>query len=133
MKIAVLKSEGVLKPAYRQDIDEFEKLKPGMYMVKITKSRNLQHHNKYWSLCAMLADNFDGFISKERASTWLKYKAGEVEYVIRTKGEVVIEPKSISFESMSQEKFEEFWEKIIPFVMEKLGVTREEIDDNLVF
>lgn len=133
MKIAMIKIEGVLKPAYNHDVEEFAKLPEDFYIVHIKRSRNLEHHNKYWALIKLLADNWDGFISKDQVSTWLKYKVGEVDYVIRTGSEVIVQPKSISFESMSQDRFEEFWEKIIPIVAEKLGITREEIDENMVF
>ena len=116
------------------DLEEFEKIKLNRVCISETKnSRNAKLFKKYWSLMKLVADNIDSFQDHESVSDYLKMKIGHVDFKTVVDGVVKIKVKSIAWDRMNQDEFEKFWEKIIPVVTELLGVSEQEINDNLIF
>ena len=112
MDAFVIKMNGALHPASESDREILKKFKTGEpARVKLTRVRNYQFHRKYFALLNFAFDywdpenecaekNFDRF----RKDTIIL--AGYFDRVIRLDGSTRVEPKSISFASMSEDAFE---------------------------
>jgi hypothetical protein len=123
-----------LFPYGRLDFDEFEKIKSNRVCISETKnSRNPKLFKKYWSLCRLIADGLPTFQDQESVSDYMKMKTGLVDFKTIVDGVVKIKVKSIAWENMSPDRFEEYWEKFIPIACELLGCTEQEINDNIIF
>ncbi len=134
MKIALIKKDNAYFPYYDSDREAFRKHKNNVvYLAEIKQPRNLKHHKKYWALCTLVYENSEGFTGTENVSDWLKLKVGDVDYIEVTEERTCVKPRSINFESMDQEEFSKFWDRVLPFVCERLGCTNQEINENLIF
>jgi len=134
MSIFLIKRNGVIYPCYQSDIDEVSKLRSNVvYEFTCKRPRNPEHHKKYWGLCRLVLRNSEKFKTEEQVSDWLKVKSKNVDVICVSKDMTHVKPKSISFQSMDQSEFEQFWESIIDYVCDELQCSRDDIDKNLVF
>lgn len=85
----------------------------------IRAPRSHSQHNLYWSLCQLVAENHPEIRNKEQSSQVIKLMTGHVD-VIRLRGQLVQIPRSISFQSMSQDDFQVFWTHVIQVVADEL-------------
>ena len=128
-----------LTPAHQQDEDEMKKLPTTVPLrVKISQIRNVGHHRKYFALLnhafecweppALSHDDMQRAcrleimpdeIEKnfERFRKDIAVLAGFFETVIRVNGDMVFEPKSISFAKMDQDEFEKLYDKTIDVIV----------------
>lgn len=96
-------------------------------------ARNGKQHRLLWALATMIADNTERFVDAEHVVRELKLNTGHVvrqQYNIPGLGIVYREdPASISYESMPQEEFEVWFEKVIAYVRSDLweGIPSETI------
>lgn len=105
-----------LKPLYDDDFEEKKKLRIGQtYKAKVTVPRNLQFHRKYWSMitCAwdlLTEKQREFFGNKESFRKTLQVAAGHCERVFHLRLREWVEvPKSIAFDKMSGDEFEELY------------------------
>ena len=105
-----------LKPLYDDDFEEKKKLRIGQtYKAKVTVPRNLQFHRKYWSMitCAwdlLTEKQREFFGSKESFRKTLQVAAGHCDRVFHLRLREWVEvPKSIAFDKMSGDEFEELY------------------------
>lgn len=85
------------------------------------KPRNPQHHKKFMALVTYVKDNSDTFDTKKKALTAVKIAAGHVEWEMSpVTGELVPIPKSISFDSMDQNEFDNFYSDAIDGVVKHI-------------
>lgn len=106
-----------LRPVNSQADDVMRRLKHGdLVSVDVRKPRNVGMHRLYWALCQLVASNMDGDFSSEVVSDVIKVRTGHVTVVRTKKGEVFI-PKSISFASLDQIQFAEFFDRAIKVVV----------------
>lgn len=137
MKINMIKRElkngSEFVPYSQNDVFQYVKLKLNtVYRCDIKQPRNLKHHSKYFALCRMVAENFDGNNTEEQVSYYLKKATGHIE-VYTIGGETVERVKSINFDTMPQDEFEEYYNSCIPIVCNLLGVTEQDIKSNEIF
>lgn len=117
MNFSMTKKYGVFTPTQDQDYDEFSKLKDGDYIVKIKKVRSPVRHREFFGILNLvfenLPENVDCRDRKEllyflKAEMMLEaYKRGLDECPagrMNKKGKVIL--KSISFEDMTQDEFD---------------------------
>lgn len=117
MKLVFRKDVNSLRPADRMAQDALAKIKAGdMVTVEVRKPRCLSHHRLYWALMQLVADNMDGDFSPEVVSDVIKVRTGHVTVVRTKKGEVFV-PKSISFSSMDQVAFRDFFDRALKVVV----------------
>lgn len=134
MKISFMKREGALYPVTEWDKEKFKGIPNGLQTVlDVKKKRNVRLFRKYWALCRMIYHNTDNFRDVHHVSDCLLIATGYYDTMTMLSGDFYVKPHSIAWESCSSEKFEEIWEKVLPLAEKALGVSREEIDDNLVF
>ena len=103
------------------NLDEYEAMPRGEYMVTVTKARNPGHHRKMFKLLQLAYENQDIYDNFEDFFVEVKLKAGHYAEHITTKGKLVYVPKSIEFASMDQTEFAQFYNKVLTIVMEHFG------------
>lgn len=146
MKIELIVTQTGYAPANEEAIAARRKYhKPGALVVaNVTVPRNNKFHRKYFALLKMAFDQweppadhtFKGHpIEKdlERFRHDVTIMAGFYTPVWNLKGEMRIEPKSISFESMDPEAFDALYSKtidvLLKMVLSERGFTKESVDD----
>jgi len=135
-KFSVIHKDGGWYPITPHDLEISNKYPAGLIdVIDITGKRNVLLFRKFWSICRMIYDNDKGgkFRDIHHVKDNLLILAGYVDQCWLMDGNFYLRPHSVSFESCSDEKFKEIWTKILPHVMNFLGVTEEEINDNLIF
>lgn len=109
-------------------IEFLQGIKDGAEFIAETRSaRNVRQLNMWWALCGLLAENDHDYDTKESASDGLKLALKHVETFLDRRGELHIWPKSIAFESMTQEEFGPLFKAAINKVAEWLGSAPAEV------
>lgn len=119
MKLLLLNTIEGLKPLYDEDYDLKKRLKIGsVYKADITIQRNYRFLKKYHKLISLAweyqkEDVQKHFKTKENFRKTVEVAAGHCErvYHLRLK-DWVDAPKSISFSSLSEEDFQDLYERV---------------------
>jgi len=140
--LALMRTNAGLIPADDETLEEVQKLPMGsVIMGKFSKPRNYQFHRKLFSLLRLAYDHWEpGEINnkyKKPMKSFNRFRkdliimAGYYNVVIRLDGSTRIEAQSLSFASMSPEKFEKVYSAIIDKVLSKVMVNmqREDLTD----
>lgn len=77
--------------------------------VKLHKDRNPRHHRLFFGLLGLVMRNQDVYLSHEGLRFAIMIKTGYVDEVLIGGGKVALKPKSLSFGSMDQHQFSEFY------------------------
>lgn len=110
--------------------DYFFALKDGADFIAETHgARNLRQLHMWWTLCQLVAENDAEYTTKETASDGLKFALKHVDTLLDRNGVLRIWPKSIAFESLTQEAFNPIFKAAIDKVAEWLGNTPKEVQD----
>ncbi len=101
---------------------------------RIIKGRNLGHHRKFFAMLRFVRFNMpehltDAYRNEEQLLDEIKLKVGHSETRYRMDGTEWAKPKSINFESMDQNEFNEFYNRALDVVILDImkGVTREDL------
>lgn len=142
MKIFCTNTARGLVPNYDSDYEEKKKLKIGeVYRCEIRLARNYNFHRKYFALinCAWQYQNektrqhFGENVEAFRKT--VEVTAGHFEMVYSViRKEWVEAPKSISFEKMDENEFNELYEKVkdVLFIVFLKNISEEEFMKNLI-
>ena len=96
--------------------------------VKTSRVRNSQHHRLFFALLNLVYENQSRYTSMEHMLTALKVALGHCDTVILKDGSPPYIPKSISFASMDQDEFNDFYDRTVKLVcMEILPGVKDEI------
>ena len=120
-----------LVPVNAQALDDLRKLKAGeWYLSEIRKPRNVDHHRKFMAILQAVyphQDMWPTFNSFRKAFT---AALGHGEVVTAKDGRRYIDANSISFATMDQDEFSEFYDKAIDFVLTKIlpGVDSRDLE-----
>lgn len=127
MKLLLYNDYGFLKPMYDEDLDNKNKLKLGKsYWATIKLARNIDFHRKYFKLISvaweLLGEKTHKFFkTKDSFRKTVEVTAGWSEPVYSiSRNEWVEVPKSIAFDKMSQDEFEELYERVKDVIWELL-------------
>lgn len=130
-EIAMKREGGHLVPATAYDADQLARLTAGktVVMVSLHQERNPEHHKKLWALARVVADNCDDFIDAQDAVEWAKLQIPSMrrQYVFND-GKLVLSTKSISFASMDQLAFRNFYDRACALWSEKIGTDVETLE-----
>lgn len=118
-------------PSYPADYEEAQKVKDGEE-VKATRSRNVAFHRKGMALLKLAFDNQDKFADFNIYRQVITMKAGFVIWVEGKDGQKLPFAESLSFDSMGAKKFEEWYNAVLTVVCKEVGLTSEEIDNELI-
>jgi hypothetical protein len=120
MELLLLNTASGLKPCYDDDYDNKKKLKIGeTYKAKITLARNIHFHRKYFALinCAWelqseaVRNHFKENVELFRKTIEISAGHCDMVYHIALKQWVEV-PKSISFEKMNEDEFNNLYERV---------------------
>lgn len=142
MEIRLLNTPSGLKPLYDEDYDQKKKLKIGeIYKAKITIARNINFHRKYFALinCAWAYQNerttkhFKNNVECFRKTVEIAAGHCDTVYNLSLKSWVDI-PKSIAFDKLKQEEFEDLYERVkdVLFTTFLKGIDEEEFLNNMI-
>lgn len=125
--ISVYTDNGVplrcIVPSGHHDQTEFDKLRPtNEYKIDARKARNPDHHRKGFALINLIFENQEKYTTIEHLLTELKLRVGWYTEHVRTSGELVMIPKSISFADMDQTQFEEFYNRVTDIAIQEYGL-----------
>lgn len=133
MKLLLRNTEHGLVPEYASDLEEKKKLKLGeLYTAEIRRERNYQFLKKFMALCKLGCENSKNVDMPH--DTYRKYvtmKAGYFKTYKTPKG-ILVEPESISFANMDEDKFGEVYNKVLSVVIEDTQATKEDIEHELI-
>ena len=124
MELMFRKIGKTLIPANKYAEQDFATFKEGAsILIGLKKKRNPQHHRKLLGMLHYLVENTDHFRNKDAALDALKWNAGIYKTSFqwnRHRQEMmpVQTLESISFSSMDQHKFEEFYKESLDFIAE---------------
>ena len=120
------------KVAHDSDYDKLKKLKVGKFLkCKVTQPRNVNHHRKFFSLLNLVYQNQEHYNNIEHLRKDLTVASGFYTERENIKGEIVIEPLSISFASMKQETFDNYYSKILDSVVKYFKFDKQSIIDEI--
>jgi len=132
MIIQMKKTDKGLTPLYNSGYDNYQKLKIGWEgEVTFVQKRNYKFHKKYMALINMAFENQEKFNNVIHYRKYLTCKAGFYTAYETDKG-TFIEADSISFASMDEIEFADLYSKMIDVIIKEIGVTSEEITENIV-
>lgn len=132
MKLLCKNTIAGLVPLYPADYDNKRKLKLGQdYEVEVKNPRNIMFHRKFFALLNIGHENTSLDMPFESYRRYMIIKAGYFNSYHTPKG-IYYEPVSISFSSMSQDEFEELYSRILDKIIDDIGSTKEEIEDQLI-
>lgn len=134
MKIQVVKNlNGTLKPAYDSDYESFKKIPLNEIIeIEYKKQRNIRFHRKLFSLLNLAYSNQNIFDNLEdmRYCLMLECNLSEIK-VNRLTGEIFKVPKSLQFAKMDEVEFNEVYNTLKQYICEWLGVTNEQINEEI--
>ncbi len=121
-----------LIPLYPSDWEERRKLKIGKdYQVEIKHPRNIDFHRKFFALLNLCYENYETEMPFDTFRRWLIMRAGFVKSFSTDRG-TFYDAESISFANMDQKQFEEVYSRVLDVVIKLLGLTEEDITENLL-
>jgi len=122
---------GALRPVDDESLEEFSKLPVGKPLeVTVRQPRNAAHHRLFFALCARIA-NARG-VTTEAVADVLKIATGHVVTIDTKKYGRILVPKSISFASLDQTAFRDFFERCAAVIYEEWLIEPEMVNDLLV-
>ena len=104
-------------------------------VMEARRPRNIRHHKKYWALCGIVADNTDYGWSKNHVDYFFKIATGHFEEATDRNGNIHKITHSISFESMDQDEFNDFYKSVIDITCKHLipgleeGALKQELEE----
>ena len=133
MKFHLVKTHHGFVPADSDDSDKVRKLGDGEIIeCKVIDQRILGHHRKFFALIKLahgnLPERFDGhFPTTDDLRYELIRRAGFYRSFTDMKGVVQYVPESIAFDKMSQERFEQLYDRVLDLVCQLRAVEKPEI------
>lgn len=118
--------------AYKKFRRWVKKLEPGeFFTLSWRRERNPAHHRKLMALVTYVAENSDVYDNKAKALDAVKLAAGHCDWIQDPKGGGLVPiPKSISFDNLDQDAFEEFYANAIQGVITHILPHMTRVDMN---
>jgi len=114
------------------DYELIGKLKANtVYKIVATRPRNYEFLKKYFALINLAYENQEHFNNSDEMRAWLTMKAGFYKRVETPTGEM-FQPESISFSSMTEDKFNDLYSKVLYQVCLFLDISSEDVQRELI-
>jgi hypothetical protein len=125
------KSLNGLLPADESSREAYKKFKVGeTYRGDVVKPRSYQHHKLCMALLNMTYENQERYTSFEHFRKAVAIAAGHVDELITLDGEVMLQPRSISYAELDEVEFGEVMAEMMKVCGEILyGLKMAELDD----
>lgn len=111
-----------LVPADRDAFLSLERMQEGReYLVNLTRPRNVRHLRKLFALLNLVQDNTDRWPTVETLLDDLKISTGLFETRVNAvTGLPYVVAKSISFASMTQDEFEQWFDRAVDLICKQV-------------
>ncbi len=120
-KAVFIKRGGALYPAHKEAAEMARSWPEGKeIMVKVHLPRNPRHHRLLFALLNMVMESGAWEGSHEALLDWCKLQTGHYRMDIWPDGKTQLIPKSIDFESMPQDKFSRWFDRVIWLICDRL-------------
>lgn len=108
--------------------------------ASVSRMRNVHFHRKFFALLRVAFDAWEPepceYRGQEAVKNFERFRkdllvlSGFADPVVNIKGEVRMEPKSISFASMDEDEFQEVYDRVADVILQKVlrTYTREDLD-----
>lgn len=117
----------VAVPADARSLAFLQARKEGVAFIADTNgARNPKQLNLWWALCALVCEAED-IPSPEKVSNDLKIALGHVDTHVDRNNNVHLIPKSIAFESMSQEEFDQLFKAAVNVIVGWLSSSLKDV------
>jgi hypothetical protein len=125
-------TEKGLVPNYDSDLEKMKKLKIGdTVKCQRISERNYGFHKKFFALIKLGCDNSQLEVPMDVYRKIMTVRAKFYKAYKTDKG-IYREPESINFDTMSQERFEELYSRVLDEIVKDLGTTSEELEREIV-
>lgn len=134
MKAMLLRTPSGLRGATPADQDAWSKfrrrletMKPGKWLrVEFSSPRHGKHHRKFMALLQLIVENSEVYDTIPKALVAVKLCVGHFDLMVDpTTGEISKVPRSISYESMPQEEFDQFYSAAVDGVLQHILPTMD--------
>lgn len=126
----MVKRLGALRPTDDEGTEAMRKIPDGS-LVKVTwtRPRNIRFHNKFFAMLGIVLKNQEHYKSMDELKQVCKLRIGHVHVVQTPYGEERW-PKSISWASMDETEFSEFYDRAVDWVISEVipGLQRQHLD-----
>jgi Protein of unknown function (DUF1367) len=101
--------------------------------ASIRRNRNPAHHRKLWALIAAVFPSQSQYATQQDLLNALKVATGYFETGVTLDKIPFMIPKSISFASMSQTPFEQWYDRVVDVILTRIlpNVNRDELADQV--
>jgi hypothetical protein len=133
VSIHVRRSGDKLVPITEWDREQLLGIPEGKDLsIKLSRTRSAKQHRLFWSMMQIVVDNHPYYLRPEQVVEWLKLRLGYVEEIMFHNGDILTKLSSISFSSMGQSEFQDFFNKALyVIVTEVIPISRQELIDEL--
>lgn len=121
---------GTFSPVDNTDYEENKKIAPGT-VVKVSPARNWQFQKKAFALLKLGFSNQDKYTKFEIYRKVITCRAGYYDDVEIVEGEVIPQAHSLSYESMSAEVFEKWYNDTLDVISTDMQTAPERIKQEL--
>jgi hypothetical protein len=131
MRLDLVKTRAAIRPATEQDEEKLIRVRNGdLLPVHIRKPRNGRLHRKFFALVNLIAQNHPRLDSVDAVILELKVRAHHYTERITLDGEIILLPKSISYEDLEELDFQAFFEKCVKIAGHELlpGIDQGKLD-----
>lgn len=136
MDIYCIVTDNGLVPVYDSDLENRQRLRTGARVLcRVSRPRNYEFHKKFFALVRLTYRNIPEYVqamlnirSEEDMLTCIKLDLGYADFAWHGGRQVAV-PRSISFASMGQTEFEDFFSRTVDIVLTRYmrGTGRKEL------
>lgn len=110
---------GTLHPVGEDATRVMKSIKPDeKVLVTVHRARYPEHHRLVMAVVSKIAEAMG--VAHNVILLWLKWETGLIDIVELPNGMRCHDPRSISFESMGQDEFQEWWNDALIVIKEKM-------------
>lgn len=133
MKFTLIKQfDNTFKIAYDSDYEKAKKIKPmELLECEIKKPRNYMFHKKFFALINMIFQNQEHYKNIDDLRHDLTIEAGYYTLREDMKGNTIKKANSISFASMDERDFNEYYNKVLDCIVLYFNFNKELIIENV--
>jgi hypothetical protein len=134
MEVLLVKEGQKLGAADSLSAEALDSIKKGETVTaSIRRPRNIKHHRKLWALLTVVFEAQSQFATTQDLLGALKIATGLFETGQTVDKMPYIVPKSISFASMAQTEFEQWYERALEIILTRIlpGINRDELTDRV--
>lgn len=118
MQLTLKRTKDGLLPLDDKAVEVISKLKIGEeILIEYKKNRNVKNHRRLFSLLQSVVHNQNHYKNVDNLLDVIKLKAGYFKTVVDHNGNALYIPESISFATLGEEEFKEFFSGAIDVIL----------------